>query len=336
MIRTRRSVPDAPPRGRRAWVAGAAALAAAGALGSAARAQGRWPERPIRLIVPFPPGGNSDNLARIVADRLRELLPGTVLIDNRPGGSTQVGTDAVARAEPDGHTMLLLTATAVTVLPHLRKLPFSVDSFEIAGGVAEYIAIVTVRNGLGVKTLAEFVALAKRQPGKLTWGSAGNASVGHIYGEILKKQAGIDLLHVPFKGSADSATALQGDQIDMIIDGVGLGLARNGRAVALATFYDQRHPELPNVPSLPETGLNVKAPMGGWAIAFPRGTPAPIVARTSAALERLLAEPETAEKLLRASVVSAWRTPAAYRAGLEEANSFYRDLLQSIGMKEGS
>jgi tripartite-type tricarboxylate transporter receptor subunit TctC len=242
----------------------------------------------------------------------------------------------VARAEADGYTMLLAAATSFTVLPNLRKLPYELNAnFEIAGGIADYIAIVTARKGLGVKSMAELVDLAKRQPGKLTWGSAGNASAGHIYGEQLKKHAGIDMLHVPFKGSVDAANALVGEQIDLIIDGVGLGLARQGRAVALATFFGQRHPDLPDVPAITETGLKVELPAGGWGIAFPKGTPEPILAQVAAALEKSLAEPETRDKLIRASVVAMWTPPADYRRALQTARGYYADLLQSIGMKEG-
>jgi len=321
---------------RRRLLAAAAAAPLAAALPGGARAQARWPDRPIRFVVPFPPGGNSDVLARTLAERLREHLGGaSILVDNRPGGTTQVGTEAVARSEPDGHTMLLAAATSFTVLPNLRKLPFELDAnFEIAGGIADYMAIVTVRKGLGVKTLGEFVELARRQPGKLTWGSAGSASAGHIYGEQLKKHAGIDMLHVPFKGSADAATALVGEQVDMIIDGVGLGLARGGRAVALATFFGRRHPEMPDVPAITETGVKVELPAGGWGVAFPKGTPQPVLQQMGAALEKTLAEPETRDRLLRASVIAMWTPAADYRRALLSARGYYADLLQSIGMKQ--
>jgi tripartite-type tricarboxylate transporter receptor subunit TctC len=312
-----------------------ATLAAAAWPSSAVLAQGKWPDRVVKFVVPFPPGGNSDALGRVLAERLREVLGANIVVENRPGGTTQVGTEAVARAEPDGYTMLLGAATAFTVLPNLRKLPFDhVNGFEWAGGVADYVAIATARKELGVGTLPEFVALAKKQPGKLTWGSAGQASAGHIYGEILKRQAGIDMLHVPFKGSAELVAGLLGGQIDMIIDGVGLGLAKGGRAVALAAFFDRRHPDLPDVPSLPETGLKIELPAGGWGVAFPRGTPRPIVEQVSAALVRVLAEPDTKEKLLRASVVALWTPPAAYRTALEKSRQYYAELLQSIGMKQ--
>jgi len=330
---TRPGTPAAAGR-RRLLAAGASVLAGAG-IAPAARAQGRWPERAIRFVVPFPPGGNSDALARVLADRLRDVLHASVVIENKPGGTTQLGTEAVARAEPDGYTMLLAAATSFTVLPHLRKLPYDpVNGFEIAGGVADYVAIATARKELGVKTLPEFVALARKSPGKLTWGSAGPASAGHIYGEILKRQTGIDLLHVPFKGSGELVTALLGGQVDLIIDGVGLGLAKDGRAVALATFFGERHPELPAVPSLPETGLKVELPAGGWSVAFPRGTPRAIVEQAGAALERIVAEPDTKERLLRASVVALWVPPAKYRQAMGEARAYYGELLKAIGIKQ--
>lgn len=322
---------------RRQWLAGVAGVAATLAVTRGSRAQSRWPERPIRFVVPFPPGGNSDALGRILAERLKDVLKTPVVVDNRPGGTTQVGTEAVARAEPDGYTALLAAATAFTVLPNLRKLPFDLSrDFELAGGVADYIAIATARKELNLRTLNDFVELARRQPGKLTWGSAGQASAGHIYGEILKKQTGIDMLHVPFKGSAELVTGLLSGQIDLIIDGVGLGLARTGRATALAAFADMRHPELPDVPSVPQTGLKIDLPAGGWGVAFPKRTPRAIVDQTGAALESILSEPDTREKLLRASVVAAWQPPATYARALEASRAYYADLLRSIGMKQES
>ena len=322
----------APSRRRVLHCAGVLAV---GALpGRFVSAQARWPDRPLRFIVPFPPGGNSDALARVLADRLRDSLKLNIVVDNRPGGTTQVGTEAAARAEPDGSTMLLVTATTFTVLPNLRKMNFDLNSFEIAGGVADYVPIVTARNGLGVKSLPELIALAKRQPGKLTWGSAGVASAGHIYGEILKRHAGIDMLHVPFKGSGELVAGLLGETVDMIIDGVGLGLARNGKAVALATFFEKRHPDLPDVPALPETGVKVELPAGGWGIGFPKGTPRALVDATSSALEKIMVEPDTREKLLRASVVAQWQPAAAYRTALGKARAYYGELLPAIGMKQ--
>lgn len=319
---------------RRQFLLAATALGGAG-LPAFAADSSVWPDRPIHLVIPFPPGGNSDALGRLVADRLRDVLKApAVVVENRPGGTTGLGTEQVARAEPDGYTLLLGAATAFTVLPNLRKLNYDpANGFEFAGGIADYISLVTVRADLPVKTLADLIALAKQQPGKLTLGSAGIASVGHINGEIIKRQAGIDILHVPFKGSQDAATALMGGQVDMIIDGLGLGLARAGRARVLAAFFPTRHPELPDVPTLAEAGLKFQFTGGGWGVMAPKGTPAPIMAKLAKALEGIVSEADTREKLQRVSVIAGWIPGPTYRNQLDSGRTYYADLLKSVGIR---
>lgn len=285
--------------------------------------------------MPFPPGGSSDSLARVVAEALRDALPGTVVVENRAGGTTQVGTEIVANAAPDGYTMLQGSATAFAVLPNLRPVPYDAkDGFEFAGGIADYIAIVAVRPDLGFKSLGELVEAARRSPGKYTFGSAGLASAGHIYGGILMKTAGIDVLHVPFKGSGELVPALLGGQIDLIIDGVALGPSRDGRTVPLAVFSDRRHPELPQVPTIAEAGVAARLPEGGWGVMLPRGTPQPIMARMTQALERVVTDPAVAASMLRFGVVARWKAPADYRRGLDEARAYYESLLPSIGLEK--
>jgi tripartite-type tricarboxylate transporter receptor subunit TctC len=319
---------------RRRGIAGSAALTAAALLPSLACANNAWPERPIKLVVPFPPGGSSDAVGRIIADALREALGATVVVENRPGGTTQIGTEIVSRAEPDGYTLLLGAATAFTVLPNLRKLPYDPENgFEILGGIADYIAIVTVRQGAGISTMAGLIEAAKREPGKLSYGSAGLASAGHIAGETIKRAAGIDLLHVPFRGSGELTPALLGDQIDVIIDGVGLPLVKAGRAVGLAAYSPTRHPELPDMPSIIETGVEIELPTGGWGVMAPRGTPPEIVAQLTAALDQIVHAPATREQLLRVGVVAAWTPPQGYRDGLTKARAFYSQLLPAIGQQ---
>lgn len=300
-----------------------------------ATAQTAWPSRPIKLVVPYPPGGTSDNVARLVAARLAANLNATVIVDNKPGGTTQIGTEYVARAAPDGYTLLLGAVTAFTVLPHLRaKLPYDPkNSFEALGGVAQYLAVLCVRKDLGVNSLADLIRLAKANPGKLTYGSPGIASFGHISGESLKRAAGISMLHVPFKGSADAVAALAGGQIDVLIDGATVPLAKAGRITPLVAFGQLRHPELPNVPSLPETGIKIKTPTSpGWGLFAPRGTPAAINTRLSQALQMVLAEPDTQARLQRMSTLVEWETPAELRQSMESDYNFYGELLPAIGI----
>lgn len=308
---------------------------AMGPAGSAL-AQGDWPSRPIKLIVPFPPGGTSDNLGRLVAERLGNRLKTPVVVDNKPGGTTQIGTELAFRAPPDGYTVLLGAVTAFTVLPNLRRhLPYDArDGFEALGGVAEYLAVLTVRKDLGVQSVADLVKLARSQPGKLTYGSAGVASVGHVASEIVQRETGIKMLHVPYKGSADAANALAAGQVDVLIDGATVPLAKAGRVVPLAAFGAVRHPELPQVPSLSEAQLDVKRPTApGWGLFTPKGTPAAINLKLSQALEAMLAEPETRARLQRISTVADWRAPAELRQAIEEDRRFYAELLPAVGIQ---
>lgn len=312
-----------------------AALAGIGSLaGQAALAADAYPSREITFIVPYPPGGNSDNLARLYADRLRVKLGVPVVVENRPGGTTSLGTGLAARAKPDGYTLLLATSTAFTVLPFLREVPYDpVKSFDFVGSLAGYLPIMTVRKDLPVSNLKEFVELARKEPGTLTFGSAGVASGGHLAGEILKNSEKLDMLHVPFKGSADTMTALLGNHIDFFIDGVGLELVKSGKAKALVTFAGVRHPELPDVPTPKEEGFDLALPFEGfWGVAAPAGTPAPVMEKLARATQEILAEPETQERFHRISVTASWKDGAAYEKDLDKSRDYYRELLKTIKM----
>lgn len=301
-------------------------------------AQADWPKHPIKVVVPFPPGGNSDRVGRLVAERLGALLNANVIVENKPGGTTQVGVEYVYRANPDGYTLLCPSAIAFTVLPHQRtKLPYDPkNGFEMLGGVAKYLTVLAVRNDLGVNSLADLVKLAKTQPGKLSFGSAGILSIGHISGEILKRDTGIDMVHIPYKGSADAATALVGGHIDMLIDGTTVALAQAGKVKGLVAFGLERHPEMPDLPSLPEAGFkNIQISAGAaWSLMAPKGTPAPICARLSRALEQMLAEPETRKRLERVSALAYWQTPDELRNALEAEYNLYGVLLPAIGIRK--
>jgi len=299
-----------------------------------ARAEDAWPARPIRMVVPFPPGGSSDILGRLVADRLGRALDASFVVDNKPGATTQIGTELVANAPPDGYTLLLGAASSFTVLPSLRKLSYSLDSFEAIGGVADYVAVMAVRKTLPVAGVREFVEYAKKNPGKLSFGSAGEASAGHVYGATLARDTGIQVLHVPFRGSADAANALVAGEVDFIIDGAITPMVKADRVHPLATFYRKRHPELPQVPTLAEAGFDIDTSKGsGWGVLAPKGTPRPIVVRLSEALHAALQSKEVQEALVRANSIAAWQTPEAFRAGLAADEKMYARLLPAIGVR---
>ena len=309
------------------------ACGASGLAPSPSAAQ-NYPDQPIRLVVPFPAGGTADNLARLIADKLREGLQQPIVVDNKPGGTSSIGTEAVAQAKPDGYTLLLGVNAAFSVLPHLRKVPYDpVQGFEPVAMAAQYLATITVRNDLPVKNYAELIAYARNNPGKLTYGSAGPASFGNIAGETLKQREKIDLLHVPFKGSGELVAALLGGQIDMFIDGVGLALIKSGKARAIAVFSAQRHPDLPEVPSLTDVGVKTAVPSAWFGVFAPKGTPAPIVKRLDAELARVLNDPAMKQRL-NAISVAAWYMPAAdMRNMMKQDSELNAELIRSSGMK---
>lgn len=299
------------------------------------RAQDAWPARAIHLVVPYPPGGSSDILGRLVADRLGKALGenASIIVDNKPGASTQIGTESVAKAAPDGYTLLFGSAVSFQLLPNIRKLSFSADSFDFIGGVAEYLAVIAVRPSLPVKDLRQFIEHAKKNPGKLSFGSAGEASAGHVYGATLALDNDLSVLHVPFRGSMDAVNALVAGEIDFIIDGAVTPTAKAGRVVPLATIYHLRHPELPNVPTLAETGFSVTRPAGsGWGVLAPKGTPKDVLSKLSSALHTALQHKDVQEAFVRANAFASWQAPDEFRAHLAANKKMYSQLLPLIGV----
>jgi len=303
------------------------------ATGAYAQSDGQYPARPIRWIVPYPPGGSSDNVSRIVAERLAQLLGQPVVVDNRGGAAGTIGTQLAQQAKPDGYTLLMGPTAVFAITPHMRKVPYDpANGFEPVAMLAKSAGIVAVRKDLPVNSMAELIALAKKEPGKLTFGSAGLGSVTQLYGELLKQRAGVDILHVPFKGSADSLNALLGGQIDLIIDPVGVPQSKAGAIKAIAIAGDRRLPELPNVPTATEGGVNLDLP--SWFGLFaPKGTPPAIVARISGEVEKALREPETGEKLLRVGLFAAYENPAAFAKQLRSDDQLFAGLIRKAGIK---
>ena len=299
-------------------LAAVAALEAAGLGTQAALAQDGWPSRPVKVVIPFPPGGSSDIMGRLVSDPIGRTLNATMVVENRAGGTT----------------LEVAASLAFTILPAQRELKFNLDSFEVAGGVADYVAIFAVRNTLSVKNMREFVDFAKKNPGKLSFGSAGELSAGHVYGGQFARDTGIDVLHVPFRGSADAVNALAAGDIDFVIDGAAMPMAKADRVRPLASFYTLRHPELPNVPTLKEAGFDVAMTKSrGWALVAPKGTPAPIMNRLSDALQKALLDAKLMEALVRGNSLALYQTPAEYRAGVAADRKMYAELVPQITKK---
>jgi tripartite-type tricarboxylate transporter receptor subunit TctC len=299
------------------------ALLRAGALGAAAAwagplaAQPAFPTRPLRLVVPFPPGGPTDIVARPLAQLLAEALKQQVIVDNRGGAGGSIGADAVAKSPPDGHTLLMGTVGTHAINATLyRKLPYDpVKDFVPVGLAATAPVAVVVNAAVPWQTVGELVAAAKRQPDGISFGSAGNGTPGHLVGEMFARASGADLKHVPYKGSAPAITDLLGGQIPLMFDPVQSVLphVQSGRLRALAVSSRTRAPVLPQVPTLAESGLKDFEATAWWAVFAPAGTPGAVLSVLQGEVERIVRSDAFRERLGNLGV-----QPAALREPFAE------------------
>jgi tripartite-type tricarboxylate transporter receptor subunit TctC len=268
-----------------------------------ARAQAQdYPNRPIRMIVPFPAGGPTDGMARIISDRLGTVLGQTVVVENRGGGAGgSIGAKAVATADPDGYTILITPGGSLTSGPAVHK-NIGYDPVKVFTPVAELIQtplIVAVHPDFRVKSLAEVVSYAKANPGKVSWGSQGFGTAPHLLAELFKLEAGVNIVHVPYRGTAPMLAAIVAGEVQIVADPSTTCLphVQSGRLRAIAIAGTERHPQLPDVPTTVEAGFpKLDAPF--WlGVVAPAGTPRPIIDKLNAAFRDALAQPEARERL---------------------------------------
>jgi len=268
-------------------------------IATAAHAQS-YPTRPITLIVPTAPGGTTDIAARMVAEPLGKALGQTVIVDNRGGASGAIAAVAVKRAEPDGYTLLMQYSGYHVITPNVNKQPAQWEQKDLQA-VANVLAapqVIVVRAGLPVKTLAELIAYAKANPGKLSYASSGNGSLQHVTGAMLEQQAGIQMTHVPYKGTGPALQDLLGSQVDLTFGTPPpfMQHIQSGSLRALAVTGKTRLASLPNVPTATEAGLPKLDATSWFAVFAPAHTPKPIVARLSSELSKLMATPAFQQK----------------------------------------
>ena len=303
-------------------VAAACALAAAtiAAAMSSAWAQA-WPARPVNLIVPFPAGGTTDVLARALGQELSKSLGQPVVVENRPGACTVVAGALVAKAPPDGYTLLLGASTTLTLNPAIRNpLPYDpLRSFTPLGLVADMGLVLVAHNETPARTLPELVALAKADPDKLSYGSFGTGSSVHFGGEMLKTATGMRMVHVPFNGSSPSLTALMGGQVQVAVDTVvaTTPLIKAGKIRPIAALGPQRLALLPQVPTVAESGYPGFAMDTWFAFLAPAGLPAPIQKKLEKALADAMAEPAMRKKLVDIGLSPAWGPASALQERIE-------------------
>jgi tripartite-type tricarboxylate transporter receptor subunit TctC len=281
--------------------------------------------------VPYSPGGGADNAARIIAARLTTTLGQTVVIDNRPGGSGMIGAQAVAQAAADGYTVLY-DASAFAVNPALRKMAFDPAKDLVPVSLAVTVPnIFVVPPSAPYKTVQEFVDHARKHPGEMTYASYGAGSAAHLIGELLKNQAGIDLLHVPYKGGAPALTDLMGGQVNSYFANAAssIGYVKSGKLRALAVTSAKRMAALPDVPTLAESGFKNFEVLEWNGFFVPKGTPKEIVDRLSAEIKAATMDPSTRQKLEGLGVDPVGSTPEAFAKFVQSEMSRWAALVKS-------
>ena len=303
----------------------------AGGLTAPVWAQPAWPERPVRIVLPFPPGGPSDMVIRLAAERMQTTLRQPIVIDNKPGAGGNLGAAEVARAAPDGYTWLWSTDTLMTVNPHVYKsLGFAPEALAPVTIGTAFSQTLVCHPSVGVKTLAELVAKARAT--KMSYASGGAGVPGHLSMELLQSMAGFDMTHVPYKGPALAMQDVMGGQVPcgLLAGPTVLPQVRAGKLVALAVSGSRRSPTLPEVPTVAEAGVAGYVADFTLAMWAPRGVPDPIVARMRQAFVDALRTPEAAERLKASDQTLVGNTPAEAAAQLAADNRKWGEVARRI------
>ncbi|HJP69944.1 MAG TPA: tripartite tricarboxylate transporter substrate binding protein [Sphingomicrobium sp.] len=295
-----------------------------------------YPSRPIRVVVPYPAGGPTDILARLVGDRLSRSLNQTVVIENKPGASSMIGMDSVARSTPDGYT-ILVNASLHVIVPSIvdKVLVDPIEGFEAVTQLGTVPLIMVVNQDSPAKTAADIVAEAKANPGKLTYGSSGVGASSHLAGAMLMKMAGIQMIHVPYKGSAPALQDVLTKNISFMIDTTpaSIGLVQSGSLKAIGVSAPRRLSVLPDVPTISESGVpgyNVQSWYGVW---MPRGTPKEIVTKISKEIAEIVKLPDVRERLKTLGAEPTTSTPEEFAAFTVSEMKRWSDLVKETGAK---
>jgi len=315
-------------------------VALLGALASRAQAADPWPQRTIRLVVAFVPGGATDTMIRQVSNDLQEAFGVPVIVENRPGGNGYVAWNYVASSEPDGYTLLVAENALGMSQALYKKTRSSFDpllQYEAIAGLANAPAVLLVANKIKVDNVSQLVALSKTVPQKLNFGSAGIGSVAHLIFEVFRDGAGIDAVHVPYKGGGQAINDIVGGQIEMLMAGVSVakGLIEADRVKALAVTGRDRSPALPKVPTLTEAGVKtVDVDLGFWFGLFgPKGLPAPVKAKIEQVVSGVMAKPQVRARLAQLDIEPEYLPGPVLRAKLEREIVNWTRFLDDKGIK---
>jgi len=298
-------------------------------------ASGTYPAKPIRLVVPFPAGGPTDAMARLIGQHLSQQLGQPVVIDNRGGAGGTIATEAVAQSAPDGYTLFFSTTGTMAINPSLyRALKVDpVKAFDAVGSVAATVNVLVVPNNSPANNVKELIALAKQKPGTLTFGSAGNGSSNHLSGELFKSMAGIDVVHVPYKGSAAAFTDLLGGRISMMFDTVSsqVQYISSGKVRALGVTGATRSEALPKVPTVAEAGLPGFDVTIWFGLSAPKGTPPDAIRRLNTELQTVLAQADVQTQLAALGARPLPGTPADFARLIQHDAAKWGPVVKASG-----
>ena len=324
-------------RFERAARAAALLLALAPGLSAGPAVAADYPEKPVRLVVPFPPGGGADNLARLIMPRVAQSLGKPIVIENKPGAGGNVGAEYAARAAPDGYTLLYGTNGTHAINASLyREMRFDpVKDFAPVSRMTEIGAMLVVNPRLPVNTVAELIQYAKAHPDKVNFASAGNGTTSHLAGEMFKRAAGVEIVHIPYRGGALAVTDLISGQVQMMIDVMpnAYPLAKDGRVRGIAVSTAKRFPGALEYPTIAESGLPGFEASAWDGIFVPAGTPEPIIARLNAAIREALSDPDIVAALRARGALAVPSTPKEFARHIAASSEKWARVVRASGAK---
>jgi len=306
----------------------------AGLAATGAHAQG-YPAKPIRLVVGFTPGGGVDINARLLAPKVTEYLGQNVIVDNRPGAGTNIANEFVARAAPDGYTLLINTAAVVINLSLYKKVPYDIKDFQPISLFSQSPNILTVHPSLPVKNVKDLIVLAKAKPGAMNYSSAGSGTTQHLTGELFKLRTGTKIVHVPYKGSAPSLTALLGGEVEMTFANIPAisSHVKSKRLRALANAGAKRAAQMPDLPTLKESGINGVEVVVWYGVLAPAATPRDIVNALASAIAKAARSPDMRQRLLDQGAEPLGSSPEEFAKLLREEQTRWAEVVKVSGAK---
>jgi tripartite-type tricarboxylate transporter receptor subunit TctC len=300
-------------------------------------AQAGYPAKPIRFIAPFPPGGATDTLCRMLAQKLSDAFGQPVTVDNRPGASGNIGHELAVKTAPDGYTLLLTNSSTLTTNPHLfKRLPFDpMADFAPVSLVATAGQVLVVHPSVPVSNVGELITLAKARPGQLNFGSGGKGIQSHISGEMFKSMTGVNIVHIPYKGTVQAVADLVAGQVQLVFADMvpAMPHIKSGRLKPLAVTIGERSPALPEVPTMIEAGVPGYNATIWWAVALPRGAQAELIQRLNAELGRVIALPDMQERYASLGMTPAHSTPQQVTDLIRSDTQKFGPILKAAGVE---